>query len=330
MDFRSKITRRNVLAAAMLLSVALALVPHALTERLRDVTHLALAPFADGSMYVETTLRARLQALGGRGLSPREADALRSRVEELELVVQRLQTRSERSRDIARTATNFRYNYGPLEDLKCELIPARVVALESLPYGQMRVLNPGQSARLLAGAPVTTRQIVHDCSKALPKRLAVVNAAYFLGTLTEETRSFTARLRLVTDREFRLRARVRRRIDAQHSRLVRDLSGDAAELMLTPENNRPIDAWGQGDGVARLVLPKVSALHEIRPGDYVYAYPDGAFAEIELYIGTVERVEPDHQDRRYVTVIVAPAADMSTLRDVFILHPLTLQTAGSG
>jgi cell shape-determining protein MreC len=324
---KAKLTwsRRTLLAVLVVGAATMTVLGRGFAARVRGVAQTLLAPAGDGGMYLVTALRRRVGRLGGRGLSAEEARRLAQRRERLRRTVARLQREAARYKRQARAAKHFTRHYSPEEDLRCELIAAEVVGAGGLPYGQTRVLAVRRDEGAVPGALVTTRQIVHDRSQALPPKLAVVNAASLVGRLTEESRAFTARVHLLTDRSFRVKARIRRRIDPNRPRTIKRLGPKAAEVLLTPANNAPVDAMAFGNGADGLVLPDVAALESIRPGDWVMTYPDGVFAEIELHIGRVSRVVPNPDNQRFVTVHARPAADLSALREVFVLHPHLLR-----
>ncbi|HUU21645.1 MAG TPA: rod shape-determining protein MreC [Phycisphaerae bacterium] len=326
MNLKGIFSKRNALAALMLCSVVTALLGPGFASWVRG-SQVFLAPLGDGGMYVVQVLRSRVEQLAQRGLSAEEARQLRAECEALRGLANHWQQEAEEQKQIATEATKFKDLYAPRADLKCVLIPARVVAVDSLPYGRMRVIAARRSEGTAPGALVTTRQIVHDCSKALHANLAVINSSSLVGRLTEETRAFTARVQLVTDPGFNIRVRIRRRVhsDPEKRRLIPRLSGDAAVVRLSEQNNRPVDGYiARGDGPGWMKIPNVSALENILPGDWVLTYPDGAYSRIEVFIGRVSEVVPNPEDRRYVTLRVRPAADLSALHQVFVLHPNTL------
>lgn len=323
---RLKVTfsRRTVLTILMAASVVTALLGRGFAGRVREVAAVALAPFGDGAMYAVTALEKRVGQIGERGLSIEEHRALREERDELARLANYWKSLAEQYRRQARAAKNFRGLYGPQADLKCELVAARVVAMDALSYGQMLAISARGADRARPGALVTTRQIVTDRSKSLPPNLAVINATSLVGCLTDQTRAFTARVRLVTDRGFWIKARIRRRIhpDPKKRRTIRPLGQDAAEELLTEANNGPVDCTAFGDGARGMYIPDVPGLHNIRRGDWVVSFPDGAYSGIELFIGRVTKVTPKTDNQRYVTVNVAPAADLSTLYEVFVVVPI--------
>lgn len=322
-------SKRKLLTGLMVLSVVLALLGPPAAMRLRGVAGTFLAPLGDAGIYVSAALENRIGEIAERGLSVEEHRKLRAELDELARVANYWKSQSEKHQRQAKAVKNFRGLYGQRTDLRCELIAARVVAVDALSYGRAAVVNVRKSRGSLAGALVTTRQIVTDRSGALPPGLAVVNASSLVGCLTDETQAFTARLRLVTDRDFRIRARIRRRVHATRPRKIRLLTEDAAEEVLTHANNAPVDCTARGDGVRGMLISGVPMLHSILPGDWVVSYPDEARSRIELIVGRVVKVTPQSETPRFVTVSVEPAADLSALRDVFVLAPIGLKGEGA-
>ena len=318
-------SKRKLLTGLMVVSLASALLGRPTAMWLRGVAGAFLAPLDDAGIYVATALERRFEEMGDRGLSAEEHRELRRELDELVGVANYWQSKAEEYERQAKAAKGFRGFYRPQADLRCELIAARVVAADALPYEQSRILSVGWSQGARPGALVTTRQIVTDRSLALPPKLAVVNASGLVGRLTEETRTFTARLRLVTDRDFSSRARIRRLVS--QPRRIRSLTENAAEEPLTPANNAPVDCTARGDGGSGLSIAGVSALHNILPGDWVVSHEDRL--PIELFIGRVVKVTPQVDNQRFVTLSVKPAAALSTLRDVFVLVPIGLKSEGA-
>ena len=322
MRLKVTLSKRTVLAALIVVSVLTTLFGRGFAGRVRELVAVALAPPGEGAMYAVTSLRRRLGQIGDRGLSPAEHRELRGQRDQLAREANYWRALAEDYKKQARDATNFRGLFRPDADLRCELIPARVVALDALPYGQTVTVNARRGDGATPGALVTTRWIVNDRSTSLPGNLAVINSQSLVGCVTDEARAFTAKVRLITDGGFWIKARIRRRIDRDRPRTIRHLTEGAAEVLLTRANNKPVDGTAHGDGMGGMYIPDVPARHSIRAGDWVVTYPDGAYSLIELFIGRVAKVSPSAADQRRVTVYVKPAADLAALRDVFVVAPI--------
>ncbi len=306
----------------MALSMLTAVFGRGITSPLRHMALVLIAPLGDGGMYVVTSLKSG--AAGDRPeLSPAEVRRLQQENEDLrwQLAAMERQFARERAENQERLAAiqRFRASFVPGEDLPCELIPARVVAADALPYSQGRAVNRGTYSGAAAGAPVVSRLLVTDRSKEMPRKLAVVTASALVGCL-ESAGKFSARLQLVTDPGFRVQARVLRRIDPNVPRWVRVLKpGAAAEEPLTARNNVPVPVLAVGDGAGGLTA-EASEQENILPGDWLVTSGDDEHLRTEVPIGVVEEVRVRPEDHRFVKVRVRPFEDLAALRDVFIVY----------
>jgi cell shape-determining protein MreC len=344
MKIRQKLTKSALLTALVLLSLLTTAAGGGVSKVLRSAAQVVLAPFGDPVMYPVAVLRGRTGDRHREGLGPKEAGRLLDRVDyhrRLEnhwrsqaeeylrraVLAEGFRAAEQRSRKkLSEDARRFGSLFSPRADRGFELIPARVVAVEALGYGESRLLSVRRSAGAAPGAMVLSPPIVTDRSKALPADLAVALGGKLVGRLTDESQAFTSRMRMLTDPGFGVRALIRRRFDPRRPRRIREYAGTerAAETFLTEQNNRPVPCNIEGIGGPRLRIRGVAAHDNILPGDEVYTYPDGAFSGLELHIGTVVSVEPlaDHQG--FVEILVDPAAELEGLRDVHVVVPVTL------
>jgi len=213
--------------------------------------------------------------------------------------------------------------YGAIPYAQWELIPAVVVGRESLPYGRTRLLNAGLSQGAAVGAGVTTRRLLTDRSKRLPRNVATISATALVGRVIDAGR-FTARLQTVTDPGFEVAAKIRRVIDPANPRKITVTAGGAGEQVLTPANNVRIPVQARGDGRGKMLVRDVNAYHNIRPGDLLVAAGDDAFLPVQARIGKVVEVIDDPRRRGlFVSLRVAPSADLAALREVYIVVPAT-------
>ncbi len=228
------------------------------------------------------------------------------------------------------------YLYGRMRDFPCELIAARVVGAESLPYGRTRALNVGAAAGATPGARVTTRRLLTDRAKSihagyagvawekdLPRRRAAV-ASTVLAGMIDASGAFTARLMLVTDREFAIAADLFRVIDPDNPRQVTvTREGVAALEPLTPANRDLIPVWARGDGRGGMIVEEVSRNDNVLPGDWLLTRRDDAFLPAGLPIAEVIEVLDDPEHAGFVTLRLRPLADLASLREVYVVVPLT-------
>jgi cell shape-determining protein MreC len=313
-------TKKRLLIVLMAASVLAAVFGRGVTSSLRGAAHVLIAPLGDGGMYLVTSLRS------GAGGSPLlSTDEARRIIEENEQLRRQLDEvergwlveRQERQRELA-AVQGIHAAFQPSPDLPCELIPARVVATDSLPYTRGKTLNVGRSA--VPGAPVLTRLLATDRTKEMPPRLAVVTASALVGRI-ESAGPFTAHMQLVSDSGFSVRGRLLRRIDPARPRQIKVLKrGSAADEPLSERNNAPVPVLASGDGAGGLRAQDVNAYENIQPGDWLVTADDDPYLRREIRVGVVEEVSPQGNDRRFVQVRIRPFEDLSALRDVYVVY----------
>ena len=289
-----------------------------------------MAPIGDGGMYLVTQIRPGGDGSSGRRLLQAEIDSLQEELRDL-----RMRLEDERRDQLLHElrTENIRSMYGPKRGLPCQLIRARVVAEGSLAYHQGRIVNVGSAQGATPGAPVTTRRLLTDRSKAigkgrnvlvsssLPREETMHVPAALVGRLTGAG-AFTAQLQLVTDRDFGTQAMVRRDPAVGYPRMI-EIFGPvgAARVELTAKNEMPIPVWATGDGVDGMIVKGVSAGHNVLPGDKLYTTGRDAALPIRVLIGTVTKVTEYPRNQRFVTLRISPYADLAKLRDVYIVEP---------
>ncbi len=327
----TKPSSRFVLTVLLAGAVVLIAVGPRAAGPLRRMAHYVIAPFGDPAMYVTTAFKGFV-GRESEGISTDEARRLRDTNDRLYGAVVALGNEVRRLK-LQRSKMEH-LGFGPLKDFPCALIPARVVAGESLPYGETRLVNRGTAQGARQGARVTTRKLWTDRAKDLQGRWATIAGEALVGRLTESG-AFSARLQLLTDRRFELRARIRRVINAANPRKITVIEKDtAAERTLTQENNVSVDVVVQGDGADGLVVKTVAGRHNIQPGDWVFTRNDEAFLPATIRVGKVSAVGPDPDHPAFMTLKITPFADLDALREVFIVVPegdrLGADRAGGG
>ncbi|HOD80532.1 MAG: rod shape-determining protein MreC [Planctomycetes bacterium ADurb.Bin126] len=326
MKFPAKWSRQKTLVILIALSVLSSLLGNGLADRLREAVHPFFAPFGDAGMYLATAFRDHIRSFSGPSLTPVEAQRLIETNRELEgrllAIEDALADRLQREREMRQIASQL---FGPVQDLPCELIPGRVVANDSLPYGRRVMVNVGRAWGAEPGVSATTVRVLTDRSKALPENLATISQSALVGRVVE-TGAFTARLQLVSDQGYRVAGRIRRLIQPGRRRkvtiVVRD-GGGGGEYDLTPalERQFPVLVQARGDGADGLVVENVSALHGVCAGDYLVSSGDDPFLPAEVRIGEVVEVKADPKHQNFQTLYVKPHADLSSLREVYIVVP---------
>jgi hypothetical protein len=210
--------------------------------------------------------------------------------------------------------------YDRYADFPCELIPARVVASDAIPYERGRTIR---AAELPARAMVTTRELYTGVDTPLPPGLAVLSTTGLVGQI-ELSGQFTARLRLLTDRGFKLKAQIIRDVAIERRIIVRGLGGDQS-VPLTHANNAPIDdVTIRGDGANGVVIDDVPSDHAVAPGDWIVTRGHSLEMPARVLIAQVKKVTINKSNSLMRVVYAEPHVDLSTLRDAYIVKPLTL------
>ncbi len=319
------VSKRHLLAALLLCSLAMSFAGSRVSLPLRHATEFALAPLGDAPMYAATKIKARINRQAEPPLSDEQIAQLKAENDFLRRLSDYWQAQSEVFERQAQRLANFQRMYGPTADIGCELIPAHVVGAGSLSYDRTRVLGSGSRRGINPGDMVTMRELATNRSKALPPKLAVVNESSLVGRIVDSG-AFTARLQLATDRQFKINGKIRRVIVPGRARTVTVTEGSLPRTtQLTPENNTPIGVLAVGDGGSMVVAPDVKAYYNVLPGDQLWASAEKEFLPVDIYIGKVEKVEPDPdgKDAHRVKVLIRPHGDVANVRDVLIISPLT-------
>lgn len=310
-------------------SVLTAFFGQRVADPLRSAIRYAIVPPGDGAMYLVTQFRQRRRP-AGPALKDGQARHLRDQNEALRRQVYGLAQDRYKWWRRATIVSRMRARFGATPAFPYDLIATRVVAGQSLPYGTARVLAAGTAQGAVAGAPVTTRGLRTDRSKALPEgsagviplpqNLMTVTSATVVGRISQAG-EFAASLQLVTDPGFRIDARIRRIINPRNPRTIVPARGGSPER-LTPRNNRLIDVPGAtGDGKGSIIVNGVAKAHAIRPGDRLVSRTDEDFLPAEISIGTVVAVRPDPDHVIFCKLRVEPHADLAALREVYIVVP---------
>jgi len=333
----SRLLRRpskNLTLAGLLAASALcSLLGAGVSERLRSAVGFVMTPFGDAGMYLATSLNRDVRRIGQRAISAAEAGRLAEENARLRRALDAV--RGELARAVDRQAAEDRL-YRPIPYAQWRLVPACVVAADALPYGKDRMVNAGSMEGVADGVLATTRELITDRSKDLPKGLAAVNElppglaetapAVLVGRISHAG-AHTATLRLLADKGFRINARIRRVIDPASPRMVTLTGGNAQEALLTEQNNVPLDVVAIGDGKAGLTVKGVYAMDNVRPGDVLTASGKDGLLPAEVHIGRVVEVADDPERRGlFVELKVCPAADPAALRDVYIVVPAALHS----
>ena len=305
------------------------------SDLLRMPAVCALAPVSD---FLKASTSAFKSAMANREepvMSASEAIKLRKEVEQWKSVAW-ARARGERDwwnryRSVQKTQNAYGASLK-----RCELIPGRIILGDALPYGQSQTLARGTIHGVEKGMRVI--DVLTDRSKALPADdrmrtitgFSPVSGKPFSGSVlvgwVEATGSFTARVRLITDKRFKTDACLQRMIDpAKPRRATITTPEGPTETILTNRNNRLIRVKLSGDGERGLITDAIPKAHNIRASDWLWTIGQSAKLPVRLRIGVVVSVTQSSQNPNFVTAQIAPAADLGTLRDIFIVRSLVSQ-----
>jgi len=329
-----RISRRHVLSGLLIGALAVSFLGPGFSGSLRNLVQPALAAPADAGMYATIWVKQRADRAGEKPVTPEEHNKVVDENESLRRIIQGLREKILAQEILTYPKPLYGKN-GPLHFAR-DLIAGRVIASDSLPYGHSLMISSGSSDGALKGSPVTTRIIVTDRSKkiAIPdEHLPAVELHQFT---TEESRvlhqllvgeiieasAFAARLRLITDRGFQSPASVRRVVDPNKTRQYTEIAKDDAITKTLDEESPFVDVHIRGDGSQGMIAADVPDNHAILPGDIVTTRGNTfSLPGVRLPIGKVDKVKPLATKAGFVTLYIKPLADLSTLRDVYIVIP---------
>ncbi|MCL2701523.1 MAG: rod shape-determining protein MreC [Phycisphaerae bacterium] len=321
MRFPIQFTRRTLLIVLMILSAVACALPMGVSNYLRGRLDLILSPLADGGTVVTTTLRDRANTLRWRpGASDEAASMPTEDASQWHYLMVQQRAHYERRLHQLEQSQGFFDRYS---DFPCELVPASVVASDALPYERGRTIR-GQAP---AGAMVTTRELFVAHDTPLPPNLAVLATTGLVGQVVTSG-EFTARLRLVTDRKFQLPAQIWRDPAIERKIIVR-VAGSEQSVLLTAANNTFIDVKIKGDGANGLIVDDVPFDHVVQPGDWFVTRGHSLEMPGHVRIAQVKKVTVHKSNNLMRVVYAEPLVDLSALRDVYIVKPLSLPAEDS-
>ena len=343
MQFGFSLSKKRTLVVMLGIAIVTSFMGSLISDLLRMPAVCAMAPVSD---FVKASTSAFKTAMVNREepvMSSAEASRLRREIQQLR---SEAWARSQRERywwDRYRRVQNTRKAYGASLE-RCELIPARVILGEALPYGRSQTVIKGTIHGVEPGMRVI--DVLIDRSKALPAgdKMRTITG-YSPGTgkpiagsvlvgWVEAAGSFTARVRLVTDKRFKVEAWLHRTLNPANPRIITANTPEGpTEVTMTARNNSLINVKVMGDGERGLVTSAVPKSHNVRPGDWVWTIGRSAKLPVKLRIGKVAKVATSVKNPNFVAMTVTPAAELGSLRDVLIVRslvsPLTGQLEGN-
>jgi cell shape-determining protein MreC len=287
-----------------------------------------LAPLSDGGTFISTRMKRNVADLAHGRLSPAElAEALESNPalrEQLQqygdqqirgqlLAYEQYMIEQQRQlNEIADLRGNF-------QDFPCTLVPAKVIGGDANPLRDTRLISP--ASKVTAHNPVTTRGLAVQSPTALPGELAVLSSSALVGRVAESG-AWTARLQTVCDAGFQTAVTIKR--DPANPRKIQVDQQQAGRVIPVEKALDAADPWvpailhGDGRGLTSSELP---AYHKVLPGDWVYTAGNDPRLPMPVLVGVVAAVHPVETDSNHCRLEVRPAADLATLRDVYVVIP---------
>ena len=335
MQFGFSLSKKKVLIVMMATAVITSALGPLVSDLLRMPAVCAMAPVSD---FVKASTSAFKSAMAAREepvMSASEAVRLRKELAQWKSEAWARARGELKYWKAYRRVQKMQDKYGPSLQ-RCELIPARVILGEALPYGQSITMSQGTIHGVERGMRVI--DVLTDRSKALPasdKMRVVTNlmplsekpifGSALVGWV-EAAGSFTARVRLITDKRFAITALVVRKINTIKPRIVTvDTPQGPTEQPLNRMNNKPIVIQLSGDGERGMITGEVARERNILPGDIVKTTGLTAKLPVDLRIGRIVSVERSVQNPNFVTAKVVPITELGARQNVFIVRSLVSQ-----
>lgn len=327
MSFVHNIRRSHVLAGLLVAALASSVLGRSTAAALRSSVSWAFAVGGDAGMYLTTFVKSK--AGQDQRVTPAQYKQVQSAADHYK---QRYHASLKTIIELNRQIRQMRSLFDTLraDNFPAQLFEARVIATDSLPYGRFRSINSGTDRGAEVGSMVTTRFVLTPNRKALPERLAVVkhhllaeNQAMITNQVLVgrivETWKFGARVQLITDRGFRMPARIWR--DVSNRRSIKVLQrGNARQVPLTIES-KLIDVTLTGDGAGSIEIADVPERHNIQPGDWVMTRRDRWFLPARIPIARIVEVRRQAENPGFVRIQARPIADLDAVRNVYIVYP---------
>jgi len=306
-----------VLLILAAVSIGLMLLGPPTAGEIRNKVHWVFTPLGDGGMYLVASFKSGAENY--ETITSEEAGDLRHGIDILHNENARLRDLLKKYEKGNKIVSDL---FGPTADPPVRLIPARVIAADSMPYGWTRVINNGEYDGVTRGMYATKRIVTTDRLKKIIGEPTVLSGTVLAGRV-EESGAFTARIRLVTDHKFEINVRVLRKIDPSNPRIIRI---GAREVPLTPARAvTPAFFKATGAGAEGMIISDVAKSHNSRKGDVVLTRSTDGAISYTVRVGTVTDVEDIKEAPKHVNLKVRPFIDSASLRDVYIVIPQQAQ-----
>ncbi len=297
---RGKINSKNVLLALLFASLIAIILPRGLTGRLISSVEV-LVPFQD---WMTRASDATADALtpGDGGPVPRaKYDELQRRRDALEHNLAAACARLSRlEEDYAQVAGVRRRGL-----VDGRLIPARIVAFDSLNWRRSRLINAGALSGVRSSAAVASHYFtVEPVTPDGAADGAAVLAGEVLVGFVEQVGAHAARVRMLTDPQTRMPV-----------------------LIARPNDDKlaPLDAefWLVGTGGPLLEVHDVDHRYitsgSIKVGDAVLSVDHDPRLPVPMTVGTIIETRRDSDNSLLYVLTVKPPVDIDSLRSVLVV-----------
>ena len=304
------LSRHKLLPALAFVALIVFFLPQSWTGALISLVQI-LVPFQDGA-----TAGVQLVADDGHGGSSsvsaeayqsllNEKNALENRVASLALFVNELENEVSLLH-----ATRLWGGADSHLGARGQLIPAKVVGEDVLPWRSSRWVNVGSLQGVRPGSAVTTNhlEIVGGDANAHQSGLSVLLGETLVGVVGQQVGTHTSRVTLLSD------VSVERRVKIGH---------------VTPEQLQVVDGyfWLKGRGGALMEVGNVDRrlVREggVEIGDFVLSDPADPMLPAAMVIGKVKSIRDDRANPLLNILTIGSSVNQESLRRVFVYSPET-------
>lgn len=197
------------------------------------------------------------------------------------------------------------------------LVPARVISGDMHSWRDSRLINSGTLRGVRRGAPVTTHQFADFDALAdsgVRGGMAVLLGEALIGEV-ELVGTHTARVRLLSDPESRLKIQIGRYVE----RL------DPQQRVTTAFEVVREASWLVGVGDGRMEIRDINTddftRGLVRVGDTVTSHPSNMLVPAALVVGDIVEIKPDRMNPLLCVATVTGPLEGSELRRVYVYDP---------
>jgi hypothetical protein len=242
MSFIASVSKKTVVLALLAAAAILSVAGHWIAGDLRSLTQTVMLPLSQPGTSLALTIRERSGDIGPLCWRlQRERDEARVTAETFRYALQAERARFQERMRKDQEEKDIRYSL--LNGFPCDLVAARVVAEQSLPYGDARVVRTSVAK---PGQYVTTIDLLTDRAKSLPEQdllaIETLDSKALVGRVVS-SRMAAAQVQLVTDKDFQIGAMIWYDLSKP-----RDIDTGHRSEPLTAKNGKAIPTTIRGDG----------------------------------------------------------------------------------